>query len=387
MKRPWIPMAWLVALAFLPAIRAQLNIPSDGSDGVFAPSANVEIDLSEATTDVWDADNSARAGRGIYDAEKWAVVFKFASVTVPADVKVTFKNHPSRAPVVWLVQGDVVINGVVSVDGQAGDDNESLAHVNIEGGPGGFRGGLGVSGDGNSADSGLGPANSYYSLSYGNPQILPLIGGPGHGPASQYSYPPKRRAGGGGAILIAARGSITLGGKVTSNGGDFRQGASSPMFGGAIKLICQEIAGGGTLEPGSGGRLRIEANSQKLTHPSLADYFAPPPGPTPVIWPPADAPKARIVSVDGQPAPVDPPARLNGQPDIMTQTTNQVEVVIETLNFPIEGSVQLRVIPKYANAWWVGASRTEGDFTRALWVARTTVVQAYTTLQVRAAAP
>ena len=128
----------VAALALPPVCWGDINVPSDGSDGVFAPPTNIVIDLSQAVTGVWDQNNSDNAGRGVYDPEKWAVVFKFASVTIPTNVTVRFANHPSRAPVVWLVQGNVVINGVVSVNGQAADENSSLANVNIEGGPGGF---------------------------------------------------------------------------------------------------------------------------------------------------------------------------------------------------------------------------------------------------------
>lgn len=267
-----------------------------------------------------------------------------------------------------------MIGGAVSLDGEAESGDASLLHINPEGGPGGFRGGLSLDSHG----SGLGPAAGHYASSYGNPQILPLIGGPGSEAYRTLLY--NRWPGGGGAILIGSRTRVVLDGRITARGG-------SATHGGAIKLICDEVAGGGRLDVSEGGRLRIEANSLKLTHPTLADYFAVPPGPTPVIWPPPDAPRARIVSVDGKPAPAEPLAQLNGQPDIMTQTTNEVEVVVETLNFPVEGSVSLRVIPKYTNARWVSASLTEGSFARALWVARTKVGQAYTTFQVRAAAP
>ena len=89
------------------AARAALSIPSDGSDGAFSPPASVEIDLSQATTGNWDASNAATPGKGRYDANKWAVVFKYSSVNTPAGVTVTFKNHPSYAPVIWLVSGSV----------------------------------------------------------------------------------------------------------------------------------------------------------------------------------------------------------------------------------------------------------------------------------------
>ena len=99
---------------------ANINIPSDGSDGNLIVTANTVIDLSEAVSGTWDANNTANAGKGIYDPAKWAVVFKYRSVSVAAGATVTFKNHATRAPVVWLVQGDVTINGTVSLDRQGG---------------------------------------------------------------------------------------------------------------------------------------------------------------------------------------------------------------------------------------------------------------------------
>lgn len=164
MKHRTSLLSWLASAALVAAGRAEINVPSDGSDGVFAPTANVEIDLGEAATGVWDANNAPRAGRGIYDPEQWAIVFKFASVTVPPDVTVTFKNHPSRAPVVWLVQGDVVINGLIRLDGENGDADASLTHINKEGGPGGFRGGLGTYNGSleGAGKNGNGPSDTYY---------------------------------------------------------------------------------------------------------------------------------------------------------------------------------------------------------------------------------
>jgi hypothetical protein len=93
-----------------PLVQADLVIPSDGSDGVFNPTANVEIALSQAVPGAWNSSNSANPGKGVYDSAKWAVVFKYASIDIPVGVTITFKNHPTHAPVVWLVQGSVTIN-------------------------------------------------------------------------------------------------------------------------------------------------------------------------------------------------------------------------------------------------------------------------------------
>ena len=111
-------LAGLLLLCSLSSVFAQLTIPSDGSDSAFNPATNIEIDLSQAITGTWSDNNSANAGKGVYDAAKWAIVFKYSSVNIPAGVTVTFKNHPSYAPVVWLAQGGVSIAGSVSVNGK-----------------------------------------------------------------------------------------------------------------------------------------------------------------------------------------------------------------------------------------------------------------------------
>ena len=134
---------------------ALLPIPSDGSDGNFNPGSNIEVDLSQAITGAWDANNAANAGLGRYDASKWAVVFKYASVNIPANVTVTFKNHPTHAPVVWLVSGNVTIAGAVKLDGAGGTSDVILMLAPAEAGPGGFRGGaIGPSGIGYGLRSG-----------------------------------------------------------------------------------------------------------------------------------------------------------------------------------------------------------------------------------------
>lgn len=126
-------------------------------------------------------------------------------------------HQPTRAPVVWLVSGDVTINGTVSVNGARGAAPPALA----EPGPGGFRGGMGYDSGGVRTGSGLGPGGgafdsdegfggSYGAQSprgpstYGNPSLVPLLGGSsGGGNGNHHS------GGGGGALLISAAGVIT----------------------------------------------------------------------------------------------------------------------------------------------------------------------------------
>jgi hypothetical protein len=189
----------VVAAMSTEAAKADLNIPSDGSDGALVITNNTVIDLSQARTASWNANNSGYGGVGIYDSNMWAVVFKYSSVTIQGGATVTFKNHASRAPVVWLVQSNVTINGSVVLDGQNTLPPPQLA----EPGPGGFRGGSGNYGAGATEASGFGPGGgaiavgsdwgnyggggSYGSVgaggrtTYGNPSLIPLIGGSGGG--------------------------------------------------------------------------------------------------------------------------------------------------------------------------------------------------------------
>src|SRR5207237_1013153 len=115
---------------------AQITIPgADGSDGVFNPTQSVQIDLSQAATAPWDTPSPVQS-RGVYDPDKWAIVFKYTSVNIPTGVQVTFRKHPSRAPVIWLVAAGVIINGQVYL----GPEDNGINLGNGEPGPGGFRG-------------------------------------------------------------------------------------------------------------------------------------------------------------------------------------------------------------------------------------------------------
>lgn len=390
---------------------ADLTIPSDGSDGALNITQDTVIDLSQAVTGVWDQNNAANAGKGVYDPDKWAIVFKYTSVNIaghtsgiPAVIdgrKLKFKNHPSHAPVVWLVQGSVNIEGIVDVAGQeAATPDPTLGILPRESGPGGFRGAaFGPSGRG----SGYGPGGSgpggfttghgVYLTAYGNPQIIPLIGGSGGG-SYQYSSTISAGAGAGGAILIAAAQTITVSGRIDARGGEGFDSSSSGS-GGAIRLIAQQVIGGGALQavsPGEPGRLRIETATPLPTAPApvlqtFPETIGVPPSNPPIIWPAANAPKARVVSVDAQPAPADPSSPLVAAADVAIQNNNPVNILIETRDFPIEGVVQLAVIPKFAGRSMLPATRIGGDINLATWRVTTTLPKGFVTLQARATQP
>lgn len=361
-----------ILVAILPFI-AFGDIPSgsDGSDGDLVITKDTTIDLGKASTGAWDADNTGNSSNGVYDNDKWAVVFKFNSVSIAAGATVRFLNHPSRAPVVWLVKGNALINGTILLDGQNGSfDGHPFG---TEGGPGGFRG--------MNTDRGLGPgggANGTYSESYGNPQIQPLIGGSGSGAGFAWDG-----GAGGGAILIVAGGRISVLGTISALGGRSNGATAS---GGAIRLVANELTGTGKLLATPGGRIRLEANLQSASivrSPDVTDIVRV--GNTPQIWPGADAPVARIVKVGGVNAPADPRARIDSGADLGIQAKAAVDVMIETRNFPTTGEVLLRVGPKLKAALpEQKAEFVSGDKNLALWRVSTTIPPEFSVLQARA---
>ncbi len=368
-----------IAAMALP-LRAQISIPSDGSDGALVITTNTVIDLSQAVTGVWSNNNAGNAGKGIYDASKWAVVFKYSSVNIASNAAVTFSNHPSRAPVVWLVNGNVTINGDLSLDGEPWSSNERLP----EPGPGGFRGG--AQGQPSlSLGSGFGPGGYYndyghYSGYYGTSQIIPLIGGSG-GAGSTVNG-----TAGGGAILIAASGVITINGVCHANA----YAAGFGIYfgsGGAIRLLADQVIGGGTVIANNyaSGRIRIEAN---LIGPALGINPTPSlalPNPV-VIWPDTNAPTVRIVSVGVQTAPLDPRANLGGGDDV-TVFTNAAPIVLETSNFPTNGTVTVYIKPRNGNQTVLPATYTGGTSNLATWQLQATIPLRESVIQARVALP
>ena len=69
------------------------------------------------------------------------------------------------------------------------------------------------------------------------------------------------------------------------------------------------------------------------------------------------------------------------------QKNGNVDVLIETTNFPISGNVKLRVGPKYANYSLVNATYLGGTFTQATWKTTLTFNPGFSALQVIATVP
>jgi hypothetical protein len=369
-----------VIWTFAPALMAQLSIPSDGSDGalnVTDYTTNV-VDLSQAVTGTW-TDASTTLGNGVYDSNQWAVVFKYTSVTIPAHSAVVFLNHPTHAPVVWLVQSNVDIEGQLSLDGQGA----SYDPINLpEPGPGGFRGGSEALGN-TGGSGGFGPGGYYldhgsYSdyHSYGNVQIVPLIGGSGGSAQTQFGDN-VNGGGGGGAILIAASETITINGSLHASGA--AGGGAYWSSGGAIRLVADQVLGIGDIFATSGehpGRIRIEANttsSNLYVEPTTVSVS---PAPL-VIFPGAGAPTATIVSIAGLTPPSDPKAAMTvsgAGDDLIISTNGTITITVQTANFPTNGTVIVYVKPRNGSQGVYTAGLTSGTPSLATWKAQTSVV-------------
>ena len=384
--RRMVALTAALALLTLFAPRAQaLDVGSDGLSGTFNPVSSVQIDLSLAITGDLSTPGNVN---GVYDPVRWAVIFKYASVNIPAGVTVTFKNHPSGAPVVWLVQGNTTINGLVSLDGSA---SNSLLQQS-PGGPGGFAGGKGPyytvpagagSGPGGGQLAGT-KSGSYGTLAntsssgiYGSPEIFPLVGGSGGAGGNNSTW---SGTGGGGAILLACNGIISLGAtsttQIQANGTGSYCGAGS---GGAIRLLATSISGAGFLlavgGPGNGssgglGRIRVEANSMTIPAGSSPAYsvVSPLTG-SEQIFPPISAPTIRVSAINGIPVSATPNGEQTIPTDINLTVQAPVQVDLISANVPSGSAVTLRVVPFEGPDQTYTAAANGPDAWRALNVA------------------
>ena len=356
-----------ISLVFLAAVaQAQMDVPSQGWDGALDITANTVIDLSRAMpSTAWDLKPADYvAGSGIYDQQKWAVVFHYTSVTIAAGATLSFTNHPANPPVVWLVEGAVQVNGTLTIAGATNGTNGERP-----GGPGGFQGGRygylpalsgagfgpggGSAGISNNDNAGRGGGYATAGASgggttYGNPAVIPLLGGSGGG--GRYNIA-EGGASGGGAILIGAQTSVTVNGGIDARGGSsYYAGAGS---GGAIRLITPVISGTGVLTAvggyatsgysGGAGRIRIEANTQNfgslnITPPaSVID-----PGVAPQFWQDSTTPTVRVVSLNGVAVPTDPHGSLAyPSQDAYLSGAGDVTAILEATNVPTNSTIQV----------------------------------------------
>jgi len=412
-----------------PALAQPLSIPSDGSDGVFNPGGpSIVVDLSQAPSGHWSTPGN---GSGVYDPDQWAVVFKYSSVNVPAGTTVTFTNHPSGAPVIWLVQGDVLISGTVNLNGATGHSSSTFPRTYAHPGPGGFRGGrgsaigqsgsggFGVGGGHRAPNIGGGAGGSYATsgaagaqgalvgTTYGNVGVFPLIGGSGGGGGTTgaSSTNASGGGGGGGAILIAASSMIRVQGSLLANGGSvgstIQTNHGGGGSGGGIRLVAQVISGDGTIaaQPGLGGtgtganaggngghgRIRVEGDSIDLTgstnpaaslgQPNLRFFRE---SSTPII---------RAASIGGRQVPTDPAAGFEFPADVQIEQSGVVPMSIVAENVPPNAAVTVRITPTVGPVATFNAVFVGGNTAMSSWEAMVDVSNGFSAVQIRAELP
>ena len=269
-------------------------------------------------------------------------VYHFTSVNIGPTEALTLRaaNMKAPGPVVFLVQGTVTIDGVLSLSGQSGGPINGPQPVP---GPGGFTAGHGPGAPGVTAIPGFAstyPPNSPCfgvhatpltgcGLIYGTTTLLPLIGGSGGG-NSVATW----GGAGGGAIRIVAAGAVVLNGvgNISASGG---AGGGS---GGAIHLVAPSVTlGAGTLKliaggTGSMGRVRIDAATTVpavLTAAQITGVFERFPYPDAPI--PLPKPGSLQVRVGGALVPANADADLS-IPDIQyTGGTPTLEVTAKNI--------------------------------------------------------
>lgn len=375
----WLWAALALALVPAPAL-AVFNSGGTGANGAFPPVAvpsgttGMVLDLRDGTLTFNPGGTTTQipstpAG-GFIDG-----VLQFSSVTIPSGVTLSFVRNVSNTPVTMIVQTTALVDGTINLDGQAGGagTGPSATGAGGLGGPGGFRGGsgeliLGAGGGG----AGLGPGGgiggdvvspsaepgggSYASQAsfrpgpiYGQPSLLPLVGGSGGGGATAGNSIGTARGagggGGGGAILIAATQLVRVDGAILARGGA-RGSSAGAGSGGAIRLLSTEIQGTGSLDVDGGdsgtvragglGRIRLEADLQQfagtLTGVSTAS------GPGLVMLP--SEPAIAITTVDGKAIPANPGGAL-GQVDVIITSAGTKTIEFAASNVPVGTTISL----------------------------------------------
>lgn len=311
---PWgarfVPFLGAVLIA-VGLVRAQgFDVGSNGSLGDLVISANTTMDLPPD-------------GR-----------IHVRSLTVNSGVTLQFRKNTNNTPVFILAQSNIVVDGIIAVNGF---DRRNLAGG--EGGPGGFGGGNPGFGSEFPPGHGFGPGGgrggvnscstgesicsggSFGTLGfnsstgrYGDSLLLSMVGGSGGGGGSGSTL--QGGGGGGGAILLAANQRITIRGAVQARGG-FGGACNNAGSGGAIRLVSLRVEGTGSLDCRSGatdgrslgtsgngaGRVRIDTlEPSGLTFSEIHGVFTA--GSNLISLPPT-VPSLAVVKAAGKDVPQD----------------------------------------------------------------------------------
>lgn len=225
--------------AILPAHAQTFNSGSTGADGAFAPTSSQAVQVP--------------AGG----------VFNYTTVTIPANVTITYTKNARNTPVTILAAGNVTIGGTISLSGGNGSTAPNGAG---SGGPGGFDGGGG------------GGVNAFGAVTYyGLPGDGPGGGGGGQGSPDGSGTV----LGGGGGGGFSAPGFT--GAHQGQNGSTASDGTGGPIYGATSLLqliggsggggggsVGNQIAGGG----GGGGGAILIASSGTIAFSSASAIYA-----------------------------------------------------------------------------------------------------------------
>lgn len=390
------------------AVFAAYSSGSTGADGEFSPTASQAIQLPPDG------------------------VFNYTSVLIPSGVTITYIKNAANTPVTILATTDVTIAGIINVSATPPISSADTSGAGL-GGPGGYNGGRGGQPGGarstwvngytgaNVGRAGIGPGAgapgsihiptgySYWwgvtyadvaaggggaygtapnssggycpttpGVTYGNPTLIPLIGGSGGGGgAGGPIIPGSGGGGGGGAILIASSGTIYVTGAILANGGaPVSTGSTSGRgahggggSGGAIRLIATTVSGNGVISAvggapalveftdntygnygvcstqangssnGGSGRIRIEAESLARTTATNPAWS----GGSPSLAFVPGLPTLSIASIGGVAVPANPTG--SGDVALPTGFTNPVDVNFVTSGVTVGSSIKLTVIP------------------------------------------
>lgn len=390
---------FILALGMAPApMLAQFASGSTGANGAFPPipipGGRDRMILDLRTGEVTFLPGEVIAMLPNVPAEGFVDgVLHFTTVDIPEGVTLTFRPNAANTPVTMLAQGDVTIAGTIDV---SGEDGSGLGPGG-RGGPGGFKGGNGEQvfdspgggaglgpgggggegppdhidfagprdggggGFGTRGEAGFGNYDNAGNI-YGNPTLLPLIGGSGGGGGSAAADDGSPRGGGGGggggALLIAASTiHIASTGVIRADGGARGVSPCCNAFdggegsGGAIRLMADTITGSGTLSAGAPdhccggaggrGRIRLEALLDEFTGSIIGVMVRA--GLGPLFLP--DTQTLRIVSVGGVAVP-DTPQGSRGGVDIVIGRPGSYDMVLAASRVPVGTTIAVTAKPE-----------------------------------------
>jgi len=280
-------------------------------------------------------------------------ILNYTTVLIPSGKTIIFRKNLQNTPVVLLAQGDVVVEGNLSVSAVPWSPDAPWDPALP--GPGGFPGGAPP------RSAGLGPGGGAVPTGgtsdppaqgrwVGPLSLVPLVGGSGGASIVNTYGNSITGSGGAGAIVIASNGEIRIGGSGGIDASPYNRHCGIYGSGGAVRLVANRItmtgaiyakgtaycSGGAT--DGGDGIVRLEAPSGFLSFlgnsqpaPILSTV-------NPTIVAPA-APGLRIVSVGGFLVPDSAGSRKDAADLVLPkQLPDPINVLVEATNIPV-GSV------------------------------------------------